>query len=189
MLPLALVSLLPGAGILAGILLRFPAVQMILGRESPSLPRFLGSWRVSTQHIAGLAALAVPLLERMEAVIHPRLPMPFEVTKRLIGFVVLLLAATLVSPVPLQPDYPGPRVRADFICLSRRGRSSAVHFPGGRSGVVVGDGSNRLGNVESDRSHREIMMGKLCRHGPQAVRRFLRLLAEAHQCTPASVQF
>src|SRR5689334_9013579 len=52
MLLLALVSLLPGAGILAGILLAFPAIQMILGRESPSLPRFLASRRISTRHIA-----------------------------------------------------------------------------------------------------------------------------------------
>jgi hypothetical protein len=105
MLLLALVSLLPGAGILAGILLGFPAVQMILGRESPSLPRFLASRRISTRHIAGLAR-AVPLLERMEALIHPRLPTPFEVTKRLIGFIVLLLAATFVSPVPFSQIIP-----------------------------------------------------------------------------------
>jgi hypothetical protein len=106
MLLLALVSLLPGAGILAGILLGFPAVQMILGRESPSLPRFLASWRISTRHIAGLATRAVPLLERMEALVHPRLPTPFEVTKRLIGFIVLLLAATFISPVPFSQIIP-----------------------------------------------------------------------------------
>jgi len=106
MLLLALVSLLPGAGILAGVLLGFPAVQMILGRESPSLPRFLASWRISTRHIAGLGVRAVPLLKRMEAVIHPRLPTRFEVTKRLIGFIVLLLAATFVSPVPFSQIIP-----------------------------------------------------------------------------------
>jgi hypothetical protein len=106
MLLLALVSLLPGAGILAGILLGFPAVQIILGRESPSLPRFLGSRRISTRHIAGLAARTVSLLERMEALVHPRLPTPFEVTKRLIGFIVLLLAATFVSPVPFSQVIP-----------------------------------------------------------------------------------
>ena len=106
MLLLALVSLLPGAGILAGILLGFAAVQMILGRESPRLPRFLASRRISTRHIAGLAARAVPLLRRMEAVIHPRLPTPFQATKRLIGFNVLFLAATFVLPVPFSQIIP-----------------------------------------------------------------------------------
>jgi hypothetical protein len=106
MLVLALVSLLPGAGILAGILLGFPAVQMIMGRESPSLPRFLGCRCISTRHIAGLAARTVPLLERMEALVHPRLPTPFEATKRIIGFIVLLLAATFVSPFPFSQVIP-----------------------------------------------------------------------------------
>jgi hypothetical protein len=103
---LALVSLLPGAGILAGIGLGFPAVQMMLGRESPTLPRFLASRRLSTGHVAGLAARAVPVLERMEAVIHPRLPTPFRSTKRLIGFSVLLLATTFVLPVPFSQLIP-----------------------------------------------------------------------------------
>ena len=106
MLLLALVSLLPGAGILAGILLAFPAVQMMLGRESPSIPRFLASRRIPTRHIAGLAARAVPLLERLEAVIRPRLPTPFEATKRLTGLIVLLLAATFVLPVPFSQIIP-----------------------------------------------------------------------------------
>jgi len=106
MLLLALVSLLPGVGIIAGILLAFPAVQMILGRESPSVPRFLASRRIPTRHIAGLVARAVPLLERMEAVIHPRLPTPSEATKRVTGVIVLLLAATFVLPVPFSQIIP-----------------------------------------------------------------------------------
>jgi hypothetical protein len=65
---------------------------------------------------------------------------------------------------PLQPGHPSSRDDADFICLSRGGWSSAVHFPGGRTGVATADGSNRLGNVESDRSHREPMNGGLRRH-------------------------
>ena len=106
MLLLALVSLLPGAGLLAGALLGFPAVQMILGRESPSVPRFLASRRIPTRHIAGLVARAVPVLERMEAVIHPRLPTPFEATKRATGVIVLLLAATFILPVPFSQIIP-----------------------------------------------------------------------------------
>jgi hypothetical protein len=106
MLLLALVSLLPGAGILAAILLAFPAVQMMLGRDSPSLPRFLSSRRISTRHIASLVTRVVPVLERMEAVIHPRLPTPFEATKRVTGLIVFLLAATFISPVPFSQIIP-----------------------------------------------------------------------------------
>jgi len=106
MLLLALVSLLPGAGLIAAVLLAFSAIQMMAGRESPSLPRFLASRRVSTRHVARVAARAVPLLKRMEAVIHPRLPMPFQATRRSIAFAVLLLAATFVLPVPFSQVIP-----------------------------------------------------------------------------------
>jgi hypothetical protein len=106
MLLLALVSLLPGAGILAGIVLAFPAVQIMLGRKSPTLPRFLASRRIPTRHLASLVARAVPVLERMETLVHPRWPTPFHASKRLTGFVVLLLAATFVSPVPLSQIIP-----------------------------------------------------------------------------------
>jgi hypothetical protein len=106
MLLLAIVSLLPGFGILAGIMLAFPAIQMMLGRESPTIPRFLASRQISTRHVAGLVARAVPVLERMEKLVHPRWPIPFEATKRLTGLVVLLLAATFMSPVPLSQIIP-----------------------------------------------------------------------------------
>src|SRR5438094_330384 len=38
MLLLALVGLLPGVGIFIGVLLAFPAIQMVLGRETPAVP-------------------------------------------------------------------------------------------------------------------------------------------------------
>ncbi len=106
MLLLALVGLAPGAGIFIGILLAFPAVQMILGRESPTLPRFLASRSISTRHLERLAGRTIPLFERMEALIRPRLHTPFQATKRLIGFIVLLLAATLIWPFPFSHIIP-----------------------------------------------------------------------------------
>jgi hypothetical protein len=106
MLLLALVGLVPGTGIFIGILLAFPAVQMILGRESPTLPPFLASRCFSTRHIARLAARTIPLFKRMEVLIRPRLHTPFQATKRLIGFVVLLLAATLIWPFPFSHIIP-----------------------------------------------------------------------------------
>jgi hypothetical protein len=72
MLLLALVGLLPAAGIFIGILLAFPAVQMILGRETPTLPHFLSTRRIATRHIAWLATRTIPLVRRMEALIRPR---------------------------------------------------------------------------------------------------------------------
>jgi hypothetical protein len=82
---------------------------MMLGRESPTLPRFLASRRISTRHIASLVTGAVPLLERLGTVIHPRLPTPFEATKRRIGVIVRLLAAICLpsNSAKIGPCSPG----------------------------------------------------------------------------------
>ncbi len=106
MLLLALVGLVPGVGIFISILLAFPAVQMILGRETPTLPHFLTTRRIATRHIALLATRTIPILKRMETLISPRLHTTFQATKRLVGLVVLLLAATLMWPFPFSHIIP-----------------------------------------------------------------------------------
>jgi hypothetical protein len=52
MLLIALVGLVPGVSVFIGILLGFPALQMILGQESPSLPRFIALRCIPTPKIA-----------------------------------------------------------------------------------------------------------------------------------------
>ena len=106
MLLLALLGLAPGVATFTGLLLAFPAIQMMLGRESPTLPHFLAARPISTRHFTKWSARAIPLLERMEAVIRPRLATPFQATKRLVGLLVLLLAATLIWPVPFSHIIP-----------------------------------------------------------------------------------
>ena len=46
MLLIALVGLVPGVGIFTGVLLGFPALQMMLRQESRSLPRFIALRRI-----------------------------------------------------------------------------------------------------------------------------------------------
>jgi hypothetical protein len=43
----------------------------------------------------------VPVLRAVERFIRPRWPTPFQMTKRVVGSVILLLAASLLAPVPL----------------------------------------------------------------------------------------
>jgi hypothetical protein len=42
-----------------------------------------------------------PTLRYLERFVRPRWPMPFETTKRVVGFVVLLLGLGLFAPIPL----------------------------------------------------------------------------------------
>jgi hypothetical protein len=106
MLLMGLVGLAPGASLFMGILLAFPAFQMILARESPALPRFIVRRTIATPQVARLARRAIPVFRRMELFIRPRWHTPFEATKRAVGFVVLLLAATLVWPFPFSHIIP-----------------------------------------------------------------------------------
>jgi hypothetical protein len=106
MLLIALVGLAPGVSVFIGVLLGFPALQMILGQESPRLPPFIARRRIPTPKIAGLVHRAIPLLKRLETIIHPRWPTPFEATKRGVGLIVLLLAATLIWPFPFSHIIP-----------------------------------------------------------------------------------
>jgi len=101
MLFVALFSLAPGAVHIAALILAFPAVQMILGYERPIVPRFLGARSLPHATFVRWASRVLPALRMIERFIHPRLPTPFRTTKRLVGLIVLLLAISLIWPVPL----------------------------------------------------------------------------------------
>lgn len=106
MLLLALVGLVPGVASVVGLLLAIPAVQMIRARAGPVLPRVISERRVSTRRLARLIARLVPVLRWLERIVRPRWSTPFEATKRVIGFVILLLSATLLAPIPFSQVIP-----------------------------------------------------------------------------------
>lgn len=106
MLLMALVALIPGGSTFIGILLVYPAVQMILARSGPTLPRFIAARQVSTPRIAAVVARAAAALKRVERFIRPRWRTPFVATKRVVGVVVLALAPTLVWPFPFSHIIP-----------------------------------------------------------------------------------
>ena len=107
MLLLALVAMVPGLSIVAGLLLMIPASQMIMGQSAPVFPRCIAARPLPTRHLAAVVQRAVPALKYLEKIIHPRWPTPFEATKRLVGVVVILLSMTLVfAPIPLSNVVP-----------------------------------------------------------------------------------
>ena len=107
MLLFALVAIAPGISIIAGLLLMIPAFQMMAGRAAPVFPRRLAAYPLPTRHLAALLQRAVPVLKRLERIIHPRWATPREATKRLVGAVAMLLTIGLVcSPIPLTNIVP-----------------------------------------------------------------------------------
>jgi hypothetical protein len=106
MLIIALVGLVPGASPFIGILLAVPAIQMMMARPAPVLPRIIAGRKISTPRFVRLLHRVIPILKRMERVVRPRWRTPFEATKRVLGIVILLLGATLLAPIPFSHIIP-----------------------------------------------------------------------------------
>jgi hypothetical protein len=107
MLMLALVATVPGVSIVAALLLMIPAFQMIAGKPTPIFPRSIAARPLPTRHLAALMQRAIPVLRRLEKIIHPRWSTPLEPTKRLVGIVVVMLnSAVVLAPIPLTNVVP-----------------------------------------------------------------------------------
>lgn len=103
---IALVGLLPGASLFAGLLLFIPAIQMILGRAAPALPGRISRRKFSTERLQRLVQRILPFLRLLERVVRPRWRIHFQARKRTVGSVMLLLGSTMLIPVPFSHVIP-----------------------------------------------------------------------------------
>ena len=97
-----------------GIMLTAVAVQMIAGIREPIFPRFITNRWLPTQYLFRLGHRAIPVLRYLEKVVHPRWPRAFDVARRFVGIVVLLLTAALL----LTSDSLHPAVLIILIALA-----------------------------------------------------------------------
>jgi hypothetical protein len=83
------------------------AVQLNVGRAEPVFPHFIMTRRLPTKQLLWIGGRAIHVLKYLEKLIHPRWPRTFEVAKRGVGVVILLLTAVLLlTPVPLSNVVP-----------------------------------------------------------------------------------
>jgi hypothetical protein len=101
LLILAIVIAIPGLGIVASILICFPAAEMLLDRDKPTLPRFLSRRSIPTHQFVKWTKRSLPVLEAIERVSRPRWRTPAKFTKQAIGLAVLILAVCGLFPLPL----------------------------------------------------------------------------------------
>ena len=122
MLLLGLVAIVPGASVLAALLLTVLGFQMMMARDAPILPRFIANRSLPARKISRLVDRSIPVMEAFERIVRPRWHTPFMATKRIVGLTVLLLAATLFIPIPLSNIIPGALVMlAAFAYLEEDG--------------------------------------------------------------------
>lgn len=103
---MGLVALLPGASVPVGVLLAWPAIQLLLGHEVTVLPRVIARRKVGIDRLGRIVGLLRPRLEGLERLIRPRWPELFRATRRITGVVMLLLGLTMISPVPFSQVAP-----------------------------------------------------------------------------------
>jgi hypothetical protein len=83
------------------------ALQMIAGRAQPVFPRFLMTRRLPTKQLLSVGARGIHVLKYLEKLVHPRWPRTFEVAKRGVGYMILLLTVgLLLTPIPLSNVVP-----------------------------------------------------------------------------------
>jgi hypothetical protein len=97
---MAIVALLPGASTIVGLLIAWPAIQLMLGHDTAALPRAMARREVGVERLARVIDVVVPRLAWVERLVRPRWPVVFQTLRRLVGAAMLLVGLTLVSPVP-----------------------------------------------------------------------------------------
>ncbi|WP_245428742.1 exopolysaccharide biosynthesis protein [Phyllobacterium phragmitis] len=106
----ALVNLLPlppGTGIITGIPLALISGQMVLGFETPWLPRFLRQRSMTQERFRQLSQKGVPWLKRIERFIQPRVwPFTPRHGDRWLGLLTLVLGLAVIFPIPLSNWLP-----------------------------------------------------------------------------------
>jgi hypothetical protein len=103
---MAVIGFLPGASTFVGLLVAWPAVQMLLGHEVAVLPRLVARRQIAVDRLARVIGIVAPRLAWVERLVHPRWPILFQTTKRLTGIAMLLLGLSMMSPVPFSQVVP-----------------------------------------------------------------------------------
>jgi len=107
MLSLGLLATTPVGSTVPALILAIMAVQLITGRAEPVFPQFIMTRRLPTKQLLWLCDRAIHVLKYLEKAVHPRWPMTFEMAKRAVGVIVLLLTAVLLLMlVPLSNVAP-----------------------------------------------------------------------------------
>jgi len=103
---MAVIAFVPGASTIVGLLVAWPAIQMMLGHEAAVLPSLVARREIEVGRLAPIIGMVAPRLAWVERLIRPRWPPPFHATKRLTGIVMLLLGLTMVWPFPFSHVVP-----------------------------------------------------------------------------------
>lgn len=101
LLILALLAMVPGISVFAGVAMIMPAFQLFFGLPAPVFPSFVQERQVK---VAGLRKWGMTIcrgVRKIESLVVPRWPKLSTVSaRRLIGLVIMLLGVVVAIPFP-----------------------------------------------------------------------------------------
>src|SRR5689334_17357060 len=147
---MSVVALIPGASTVIGVLLAWPAIQLLLGHDVAALPRVIGQRKVGIDRLGRVIGIVQPRLEWLERRVRPRWSELFQSSRRTVGVVMLLLGLTMISPVPFGHIIPAFVIM--LLAVAYMEEDGLVLVMALASGGLVGDnGGYSLGHRGDDR--------------------------------------
>lgn len=116
-----LLPLPPGFSMVLALPLLVVAPQIIVGRRRIWLPKFLARQKIKREALVKLVRRLLPMLERAEKVVRPRLGfLTTGVGASLVGVACTVIAIVLVLPIPFANLVPSLALGAFSIGLTRK---------------------------------------------------------------------
>lgn len=101
LLILALLAMVPGISVFAGIAMIVPAFQLFMGLPAPVFPNFIQQRQVGVSGLQKWGMKIIAGVERLEMLVVPRWPsLSNRLARRLIGLVILFLGIVVSIPFP-----------------------------------------------------------------------------------------
>jgi hypothetical protein len=127
----------PGIPTVCGIALVIIALNLIAARQRLWLPSVIADKSVSRADLKRMVDRVTPMLERLEKVCKPRLPIVTDpVGKSLIGIVILALGFIMILPIPFLGNMP-PGFAATVIAIGMTERDGLVVLIGTLASAVA----------------------------------------------------
>jgi hypothetical protein len=129
----------PGLSAVLGAPLLFVTAQLMLGRPTLWMPRFIRRQSISRDFFVRLTTKLSPVLQRMERGLRPRLALLLHpVNERIVGAACLLLAIILLLPIPLGNIPPAWALAAFALgILERDGLATLVGWFGTIGSILI----------------------------------------------------
>ena len=127
----------PGIPTVCGTALVIIALSLITARQQLWVPRAVADKSLKRADLKRMVDRVAPLLERLEKVCKPRLPIVTDtVGKILIGIVILALGFIMILPIPLVGNMP-PGFAASVIAIGMTERDGLVVLIGALASVIA----------------------------------------------------